>query len=185
MTLHPFFLVVLAATLYAGEAAAQRTIKSMYTDLAGSSCRKTADEKISGASTSTCPGIGGFGLHVLTDDERSSISVVAPGGRISALEYWDVVTHGFSTLEKRAEWRVRVEQGKPVPIAVIVRVNSVDQSEPDHPKIVQLLAVAKIGDDMACVIEKIDSRSPNAGQRARTSADRDDWTCLQGKSKPR
>jgi hypothetical protein len=185
MTLLPTCLLVLVAILCSGEAAAQRTIQSMYTDIAGASCRKAVDEKITGASTSTCPGIGGFRLQVLTDDERNSINVIAPDGKVFALAYWDVVTHGFSTLERRAEWRVRAEQGKPVPIAIIIRVNSVDQSEPDQPKRVPLLAVAKIGGDMACVIEKIDSRNPNANKIARMSADRDDWTCLQSKSKPR
>lgn len=53
-----------------------------------------------------CGGVGKFKLHVLDDDERSSVSVVAPDGEIFPLEYWEVVTHSFSSLGAGAEWRV-------------------------------------------------------------------------------
>lgn len=171
-------LIIFAAMVHIGDATAQRKIDSMYTDIAGPACKKSVTEKISGASTAVCPGVGGFHIHVLEDDERSSISVVAPDGHVFPLEYWEVVTHGFSILESRAEWRVTRKNGKVVPVAIIVRINAVDQSRLDHPKRVPLLTIAKIHPGSACVIGKVDALLQDAHHQARTIADDADLDCL-------
>lgn len=172
--------LVLALALSVGsDAFAESNLTSVYTDISGRACKKTVNDKLTGASTSVCRGVGGFYLHALDDDERSSVSVVAPDKQVFPLEYWNVVTHGFSSLGARAEWRVTTTGGKRVPVALIVRVNAVDQSDPDRPKRTPLLAIAKIRSDTACVVGKIDALLPDARQRARTLADAEELACLR------
>lgn len=162
-------LVTMLAT--AGSTAANDKITSKYSALAGKSCTSHIDDATTGASTTECPGIQGFRLRVSEDDERSSVSIVTPDGRTFPLNYWDVVTRGFSSLAGQAEWRVANVGGEPVPIALIVRINTVDQSDPEHPKQVPLLAVARITPDTACVTHRLNARSRNASGQAQKAAD--------------
>lgn len=162
-----------------GPSLAQQRVDSRYTDIAGKACSKTVDDKSIGAYTMTCPGVGGYSLHIMEDDERSSVNVVAPDKRVFPLDYWDVVTQGFSSLGKKAEWRVTTVGGKTVPIALIIRVNAVDQGDLDHPRRVPLLAVAQIRKDTACVITKLDAALPTANAQARKLADVEGQACLK------
>jgi hypothetical protein len=98
-----------------------------------------------------------------------SVTVVGPEKQEHPLGYWDVVTHAFSSLGKKAEWRVVRSNGKMSPIALIVRVNYIDQSNPAAPKHESCLAVAKITEDKVCVTDKI--KGANANERARQAAD--------------
>lgn len=118
----------------AGCAAASDKITSKYSALAGKSCTTHIDDAATGASTTDCSGILGFRPLISEDDERSSVSIVTPDRRVFPLNYGDVVTRGFSSLIGKAEWRVANVGGKSVPIALIVRVNTVDQSDPEHLK---------------------------------------------------
>ncbi|GAB2876154.1 hypothetical protein GCM10027277_51940 [Pseudoduganella ginsengisoli] len=160
--------------------AQESTISSAYTGIASKACVRRIDDAVTGARTSDCPGVHGFRLQVLEDDERSSVSVVTPDGRVLPLNYWDVVTRGFSTLGTRAEWRIAKAGGKAVPVALIVRVNAVDQSDPEHPKRVPLLAVARIARDAACVVRTVDARAPDANEQARQVAADRHIACLPG-----
>ncbi|HVG33557.1 MAG TPA: hypothetical protein VM911_10765 [Pyrinomonadaceae bacterium] len=148
---------------------ASGTNASVYTDIAGSKCRTIKVERESGASVQSCPGIAGYKLEVEDDDARMSISVVAPNGRKSELSYWNVITHNFSSLGNKAEWRVQKVKGKVVPVALIVRVNaSEDPSNPE--KQTSYLAVAKVTEQKTCVTDKI-APSAGANQSARRAAD--------------
>lgn len=133
-----------------------------------------------------CPGVQGFRLLMLDDDERSSISVVTPERRVFPLDYRDVVTRGFSTLGAKAEWRMAKVDGKLMPVAVIVRVHSLDQSDLEHPKRVSFLAVAKISPDGACVTRAVEVLGPEANEQARRFANDRHLECLRTdlKSKP-
>ncbi len=162
-----------------GPCLAQKSVDSLYTDIAGKACSKTLDDKSAGAYTLTCPGVGGYSLHIMEDDERSSVNVVTPDKRVFPLEYWDVVTHGFSSLGKKAEWRVTKVSGKTVPIALIIRVNAVDQDDLEHPRRVPLLAVAQIRKDTACVVTKLNAATPTANAQARELADAEGQACLK------
>jgi len=104
-----FWLLLSGVVICSSGACAEGAISSSYTDLSGKACRTVARDKETGASTIRCPGVGGYSLLVLDSDDRASISVVAPGRRVHPLKYWDVVAPSFSTLDKKAEWRV-VEQ---------------------------------------------------------------------------
>ncbi|HZF33862.1 MAG TPA: hypothetical protein VE914_08680 [Candidatus Angelobacter sp.] len=143
-------------------------IDSVYTDIAGAACATIAVDAETGATTRRCPGIAGYSLLVQDDDARMSIVVVAPDGGRHPLEYWQVVTTAFSTLGEKAEWRVKPQSGKPVPIALIVRVYADESSDPNVAT--PYLAVAKITPQAACVIARIAPGADMNGQ-ARLVAD--------------
>jgi hypothetical protein len=142
---------------------------SVYTDITGSRCRTISVDRESGASVQSCPGVAGYKLEVEDDDARMSISVVAPGGKKSELSYWQVITHNFSSLGNKAEWRVTNNKGKTTPVALIVRVNA--NEDPSNPqKTTSYLAVAKITATKTCVTDKI-GPSATANEEARRAAD--------------
>jgi hypothetical protein len=142
---------------------------SVYTDITGSRCRTISVDRESGASVQSCPGVAGYKLEVEDDDARMSISVVAPGGKKSELSYWQVITHNFSSLGNKAEWRVTNNKGKTTPVALIVRVNA--NEDPSNPqKTTSYLAVAKITATKTCVTDKI-GPSATANEKARRAAD--------------
>ena len=165
--------VCLAGTTYFQQARAQQTqtsaITSVYTSLSGRSCRTIEYLKETGDVTQLCPGVGGYRLEVADSDSRMSVTVVAPSGKKSDLEYWNVITHGFSSLGEKAEWRVQKKNGRDVPIALIVRVNAND--DPAAPgKITSYLAASKVTPQQSCVTDKI-APSATANEEARRAAD--------------
>ncbi|MBX7220558.1 MAG: hypothetical protein K1Y36_11475 [Blastocatellia bacterium] len=143
------------------------TVESVYTDLSQCQTVKVNQERAS--SITKCPGVGGYHLLILDDDARMSVTVVAPGGKEHPLEYWHTITNGFSTVGQKAEWRVIRQNGKLVPIALIVRVNANEDSEKPE-KVTSYLAVAKITGQQICVTNKI-KPSARANEEARTAAD--------------
>ncbi|MDM5179270.1 hypothetical protein PO883_18930 [Massilia sp. DJPM01] len=171
-------VAALAASLSAG-ACARTNLSSVYTDIAGKACKKSVDDKTSGAYTLTCPGVGDYRLRILDDDGRNSIDVVSPDARIVALNYWDVVTQGFSTLGNKAEWRVARIGEKTFPVALIVRLTLMDQSDPERPKRRPVLVVAQIGKHTACVVKVVDATSGAANAAARAAADGQAQACLK------
>ena len=152
---------------------------SVYSPLIGNKCSLETVEKITGASVSRCPGMAGFQLLVANDDERMSISIVDTNNKEHPLNYWDVVTPAMSSLDKVAEWRVVKKQKKIIPIALIVGINSLDQSNPEHPKKVSFIAVAKITEREVCVVTAIPASIKTASKKARREADKSvDKPCL-------
>jgi hypothetical protein len=137
-------------------------IDSIYTELTGSRCATIAADQETGATTQRCPGLAGYALLVEDDDDRMSITVVAPNGGQHPLELWRVVTTGFSALGEKAEWRVKRENGKLVPVALIVRVNANATTSS--------LAVAKITPQAACVTDRIEP-GDDMNLEARVAAD--------------
>jgi hypothetical protein len=163
-------LIGALCTLFvAGAGAAAQSPQSVYTDISAKACKTIRVDKESGASVQRCTGVGGYNLLVADDDSRMSITVVAPDGKKADLNYWSVITTAFSSLGSRAEWRVVKKNGKPVPLALIVRVNATE--DPDNPnKVTPYLAVSKITSQAICVTDKI---NPGATQNvdARRAAD--------------
>ena len=157
----------------AGGAEDTTAIHSVYTSLE-KDCRVTRVDEETGGSTSRCSGVAGYALNVHDDDARMSIDVVAPDGKAHELNYWGVVTHGFSGVGPRAEWRMRGER----PIALIVRVNASEDPE-DATRITSYLAVARITPAETCVTDRI-GPVPDANTVARAAADRSAGrTCLK------
>lgn len=172
-----------AAALATSESAiAQPSSASVYTDISGKECAKHIDDELTGAYTMDCPGVLGFRLHVLVDDERSSVSVITPDKMVFPLNYWDVVTRGFSTLGSKAEWRITKVAGKAVPVALIVRVHALVQSETSPLGRTPFLAVAKIAVDGACVTGVVEASSRTANKQARQIAADRDKACLSAGS---
>jgi hypothetical protein len=141
-------------------------INSVYTSLAEKDCRVMEVDEEAGGSISRCPGVAGYALLVSDGDARMSVGVITPGGKTHELHYWTVITHAFSSLGPRAEWRMRGER----PIALIVRVNA--SEDPDNPeRTTSYLAVAKITPAETCVTDRI-GPVPDANVVARAAADR-------------
>lgn len=159
-----FHLATLLLLLAAGTAAAS---DSMYTDLTEDRCETVKVDEETGSSEQRCPGTAGYDLVVLDDDSRVSVTVVTPDGKEHPLDYWTVVTHAFSSLGEKAEWRVVQKEGRTVPVSLIVRVRSVD---PATSRPLSFLAVAKITPESICVTDVIPS-SPTANEEARRAAD--------------
>lgn len=147
------------------DTAAAGEIRSAYTPLDEAQCRVTEMDEESGSSTSRCPGVAGHVLNVHDGDARVSVDIVTPDGRAHPLNYWSVVTSGFSTAGPRAEWRM--QGGRP--IALIVRVNASEDPE-DSSRTTSYLAVAKITAAQICVTDRI-APAPNANEAARRAAD--------------
>lgn len=153
---------------HAGPAWAADRIDSVYTDIAGTACATIAVDAETGATTRRCPGIAGYALLVEDDDARMSIVVVAPDGGQYPLEFWQVITAALSTLGEKAEWRVKRQGGKLVPIALIVRVNASGVGDPGVTT--SYLAVARIAPQAACVIDRI-APAADMNRWARLAAD--------------
>ncbi len=143
--------------------------ESVYTSLSSKVCKTLKVFKEGEGSVQRCVGIAGYKLLVEEGDLRTTITVVTPNGKKHPLNYWGVVTHAFSTVGEKAEWRVIKIKGKLVPTALIVRVNASEDAE-NSEKITSYLAVAKITPQKICVTDKI---NPGATQNeeARSAAD--------------
>lgn len=163
-------LVSAAAALALASPAAAQPHTSVYTDLGEPKCRNaTVSDGADRFPVLLCPGVAGYKLHVLDDDDRQSVTVVTPDGVWHPLDLWHTVSGAFSTVGPRAEWRVRRVGKRAEPFALIVRFNASEQ--PDHPERTNsYLAVAKITPRMICVTDKIPP-GPNANLLARRAAD--------------
>ena len=149
--------------------AAAQSNRSIYTNLGEKSCKTIkADASEAGSYVGLCGGAGGYKLQVEEGDLRQNIQVITPAGKKHSLDLWTVVGSSFSSLGDKAEWRVRTQKGKTVPVALIVRYN-VSNPE-DSTKTTSYLAVAKITAAQICVTDRI---GPGAGANvaARTAAD--------------
>lgn len=167
-----FFLLLVLTNMFATTqcTTAKREVTSIYTDLSGNQCTTIKEDEETGSSVQECPGVGGFHLLVADDDARRSVSVVTPDNREYSLDYWSIITRSFSSLGKKAEWRVVKRKGKITPIALIVRVDSSEQDNLNSSKKNFYLAVAKITPEEICVTDKI-SPALNANEQARQAAD--------------
>ena len=160
-TLGALFALCCAPPLFARAPAAA----SVYTDIAGPACKTVEVHEESAGSVQKCAGVAGYTLLVEDDDSRQSVTVVSPDGKEHPLNYWQVITTGFSSLGEKAEWRVE-KKGKGVrPYALIVRVNA--SEDPEQPgRKTSYLAVAKLAAGEVCVIDKV-----KTNEEARRAAD--------------
>src|SRR5215218_5368940 len=98
-TLSALFILSCAVPLLA------RVPASLYTNIAGARCKTIETHEEGASSVQKCAGVAGYALLVEDADSRQSVTVVAPGGRRYPLNYWQVITTGFSSLGEKAEWR--------------------------------------------------------------------------------
>ena len=143
--------------------------RSLYTNLGEKHCRTIkADSSEAGSYEAICRGVGGYKLQVEEGDLRQNIQVITPASQKHSLDLWTVVGSSFSSLGEKAEWRVRAQRGKVVPVALIVRYN-VSNPE-DSTKMTSYLAVAKIRSNQICITDKIPPGT-GANAAARAAAD--------------
>ncbi|HYJ45683.1 MAG TPA: hypothetical protein VEV81_03645 [Pyrinomonadaceae bacterium] len=165
MSIQRFLALTSAAVFALALTASADSVTSVYSSLSG--CKLVRQERDS--SISACKGFGGYNLRLEYDDARESITVISPNGRKHPLELWNVISNGFSSVGKRAEWRVTRRNGRLVPVALIVRFDASTNPE-DSTKVTSYLAVAKITPGQICVTDKI-GPGPTANADARRAAD--------------
>jgi hypothetical protein len=175
-------LTVLAFLLMAstgGEDAAPARLRSANSQLVG--CKVVRQGQEASHSTRRCKGLGGYVLLVHDDDDRMSIDVVTPGGKVHPLDLWKVVSTDFSELGKRAEWKLRGS----LPIALVVQyvVNELAEGREkrtDTPNIVTIWTVAKVTPTEICVTDKFRGSTARA-EASRAAATADSRPCLPGR----
>jgi hypothetical protein len=98
---------------------------SIYTDFA-KQCR-TLEEPTDHNLTllRRCPGVAGYKFLLEWDDDALTISMVNPRGKKFDLGLREMFTDvkPYADLRAKAEWRVKREHGTVVPVALIVRVD--------------------------------------------------------------
>lgn len=164
------FNAIMALLLPAIVQAAPIKNTSIYTGLAAADCKVLEfHEDEGGWSKSRCPGVSSYKLDLLEGDLRQSITIIDPKGKEYPLEFWNVVSVGFSSLGTKAEWRVQKQGSKVTPQALIVRFNA--SEDPEKPeKTTSYLVVSKITPTGSCVTDVV-KPSTNANEQARTLAD--------------
>ncbi len=167
MTLKLFFLVMLVGS--ATEFASAQSIQSVYTDL-GKQC-KTLEQKPdeAGYLLQRCPGVAGYKVLLEYGDERVELTIVTPQGKEFPLNIGQQITPAFSDSGAKAEWRMKRDRGKLVPIALIVRITANENSE-NPEKTTSYMAVSKITQSEICITDRIPpGRTQN--EEARRAAD--------------
>jgi hypothetical protein len=165
-----YVLSVTCLTLLCSTAVSAQSIESVYTNLRGRGCRTLErDDAAAGYLLEQCAGVGGYKLQVVSGDDRQTVTVVKPDGSKHELVLGVIGGGGFSDLGAKAEWRVRRENGKVIPIGLIVRLNvSTDSSNPS--KTTSFLTVSKITPQKICLVKAVEP-APNANVTARSVAD--------------
>jgi hypothetical protein len=165
-----YFLSVLLALVLGCVTAAAQSNRSVYTPIGDKQCRtlKSAEAGDDGFEA-RCRGTAGYSLILSEGDLRQNTRVITPKGKEHSLELWSVVSSGFSSVGPKVEWRLATQNGKAVPVALIIRYNANEDAEAPN-KLLSYLAVAKITATEICVTEKI-APGPKANEDARRAAD--------------
>ena len=164
-------------TLFAAASGTQAYPATVTTDLYGKACKILAFDRDTGAATRQCAGVAGYKLLVHDEDGRASIDVLPPATRALPLNFWDVVSSGYSTMGRKVEWHMARRNGKLVPVGLVVRVNTVDAAQ-DRVRHGALTTVTRIGPHAACVVFKTHSASRQASRMTRAAAVNPRAVCL-------
>lgn len=144
---------------------------SVYTELYGKSCKIIERDRGSGATTRRCQGVGGYSLLVHEANAQTSVDIVTPARKVYPLEYWEVVTPGLSRVGRKAEWQVEKHQGRLVPRALLVRLDTANPAG-SGPRIASgaIITAARIEQDGACVVYQGNAATKTADAKARGAA---------------
>lgn len=166
-----FRYCLLAGALALACPPAKAATASIYTDLHGKACKTIEFDPQTRISTRRCVGVGGYSLLVHEANAQTSIDIVTPERAVLPLEYWEVVTPGLSHVGRKAEWRVTVRNGKLVPQALLVRLNTGNE-ELQGPRLSPgaIITAARIARDGACVVYQGDAAARGADDKARAAA---------------
>ncbi len=144
-------------------------IETIYTDLDEKKCKTIKSSEEEEWIIQECPGVAGYKLEVIEGDLRQSINVIAPSGGKYQLDFQSNVSMAFSYLGKKAEWRVKRQGGKIIPVGLITRFNASEDPE-DSKKITSYLVVTKFDGEFICVTDVV-KPIRNANVKARQLAD--------------
>jgi hypothetical protein len=174
----PWFVLSVAAIFFAIHVAVPAaTLTTESTPINDKQCVNISHDRETGDTVKKCPGIGGYSLLVLSSDDRASLSVVTNKATLP-LNFWDMVSPTFSTLGSKVEWQVASHGGTKTPVALVVRVDTVDQTDVAAPRPVSFLVAARIRESGACVIGKLPAQQSNASQIARAMVMAPNTKCL-------
>ena len=159
---------ILAFGLVSGVSISQAaTLTSVYTDLTDKACKTLeSDSSGSGWYKGQCQGINGYKLILTEADIRQSIDVITPKGKSFPLDLINNVSLHFSTVGKKAEWRIAANKQ---PVALILRYNA-NEDAADPAKVTSYLVVTKVTDKLVCITDIVKPQ-PNANEIARQLAD--------------
>ena len=159
---------ILAFGLVSGVSISQAaTLTSIYTDLTDKACKTLeSDSSGSGWYKGQCQGINGYKLILTEADIRQSIDVITPKGKSFPLDLINNVSLHFSTVGKKAEWRIAANKQ---PVALILRYNA-NEDAADPAKVTSYLVVSKVTDKLVCITDIVKPQ-PNANEIARQLAD--------------
>lgn len=159
---------ILAFGLVSGISISQAaTLTSVYTDLTDKACKTLeSDSSGSGWYKGQCQGINGYKLILTEADIRQSIDVITPKGKSFPLDLINNVSLHFSTVGKKAEWRIAANKQ---PVALILRYNA-NEDAADPAKVTSYLVVTKVTDKLVCITDIVKPQ-PNANEIARQLAD--------------
>jgi hypothetical protein len=159
---------ILAFGLVSGVSISQAaTLTSVYTDLTDKACKTLeSDSSGSGWYKGQCQGINGYKLILTEADIRQSIDVITPKGKSFPLDLINNVSLHFSTVGKKAEWRIAANKQ---PVALILRYNA-NEDAADPAKVTSYLVVTKVTDKLVCITDIVKPQ-PKANEIARQLAD--------------
>ena len=145
-------------------------VSSVYTNLGSRNCKELTPDTDNGELyRGQCPGVGGYKLIFLEGEHSQTLDVLAPTGEVHELDLAQRLSAAPAFLGGTVEWRALRGQKGPRPIALIVRLNVLEN--PENPEArTSYLIVAKIGPKTSCVTDIV---NPGARQnvKARELAD--------------
>lgn len=178
------FAILLAALLSVPLTSGAAT--SAYSDLYGSHCKTI--ERGHGTRTRRCEGVAGYRLLVHEVEATTSLDIVSPRGEVWPLDYWEVVTPGLARVGRKAEWRMERRGGALVPVALLVRLDTVRMNTRIAAEAIEhgprmappaaaagplpsgiILTGARIDRDGACVVYQGNGASRTADAAARNA----------------
>lgn len=163
-------IFVLTAFLSVAIAAQNNKIESIYTDFGDKNCKELENQTPEDGLlyVGECRGVGDYKLIFYESEHHQSLDLIAPDGRKFDLNL--IISAAPSYLGKVAEWRVRREGEKVIPLALIVRMNVFNDGN-DPEKAESFLLVTKITKDAACLVEKVPPIGMAQNEKARIIAD--------------
>lgn len=164
------FLISIMLVFFSISFSAQsKKIESIYTDFSDKNCKELKSDPDNGILyRGECRGVGGYKLVLLESEHHQMLNLIAPDG--DEIELKMQISAAPTSLGKKAEWRVRREGKKIIPVALIVRMNVFD--DPDNRENAKsYLIVTKITKDAACVTETVEPAVKNQNLKARQLAD--------------
>jgi hypothetical protein len=159
----------------ATEMTSPTSLVSQYTKLTRPPCRTTGIQAEGGNSEQVCPGILGYKLLLLDSDGRMSVTLVTPDGSKRPLDFWKNVTPHFSKVGNWAEWRIRRQGTRKLPVAVILPLEV--KEDPASNAVTKYLVVSKIDQTSTCVVQEFKQTEDSLAKARRAADSASDRTC--------